>query len=702
MPSTNDQHSHWSDAPLEVGVDDTLGRSSFVATVVRRIQNATTADPSTVYGLVGAWGSGKTSILRRVRAGLAEDWIVADFTPWSSGDAASMSMEFVTTLVDALGLDLKGEKGRKLLSYAAYAAPLLGAIPFVGSGVKGSADQMLEQLASRPPWHKQFDEISAQIQKLGKRVLIVVDDVDRLGGDELLTLLKVLRLLGRFHGVHYLIAYDQDTIEDLLRSTGSVGRSASFMEKIVQYPFETPPIPRAVAIRLVRESIEALLTETGLQLDEGSLNRASTLIGIIGPMIETPRTLGRFREHLLAFGPHVIAAQLDVVDYIAITWLRLSAHGVWAKVGQWHEQLRSGTRPVGVLESEGITEAEWELRIGQVYPSADVQGTVELLAVMFPGVKTHGFRSYTEHARSIADRTYFGRYMLLAIPEDDVSDELIADVISDRGGIERAAELSAVIDSANEDLADLAIGRYEVLRNGEHTPSLRLMTYFAERLSIRSGEGGTLAAPFGRLRVVLAREIALCLIAGTTDVSSLVVLLGEKQTLDLVWQIVRPLFARDYREELIRKFADYWYEQLPERVSELRAEGTFAATMEVVITGRPRDDIAGMLDDEIQDFDDYVAAAETFVRFSEWVGSDVTYEMTFAAKQFEVMVSEAVHTRFAAQVEEESGKRSYDRDDLHTKDIDPQTLRAFAIDSIAEMIPRTSSATGIQSSPGAE
>ncbi|MFJ6531491.1 P-loop NTPase fold protein [Microbacterium sp. NPDC091662] len=685
MPDNQSQRLHWSDAPLDVDADDSLGRSSFVATVVRRIQLATADDPSTVFGLVGAWGSGKTSILKRIRIGLADDWIVADFTPWSSGDAASMSLEFVTTLIDALGLELKGAKGRKLLGYAAYAAPLLGAIPLVGAGVKGSADQVLKQLASRPPWHKQFDELSAQIQELGKRVLIVVDDVDRLGGDELLTLLKVLRLLGRFRGVHYLIAYDQDTVEDLLRSTGSVGRSASFMEKIVQYPFETPPIPRAVATRLVRESIEALLAETDLQLDEGSLHRASSLINIVGPMIETPRTLGRFRQHLLAFGPHVVEGQLDLLDYVAVTWLRLSAHGVWAKLGQWHELLRTGSRPTGILESEEVTEAEWELSVSQADPSANVRGTTSLLAVMFPGVKTRGYESYVEHPRSIADRTYFGRYMLLAIPEDDVSDELIADVIYERGGPSRAAELSVIIDGPNDDLADLAISRYEALRSADRSPSLRLATYLAERLATRGGESETLAAPHGRLRVVLAREIALALIGRTMDVPSVVSLLGEKRALDLVWLVVRPLFAREHRDELIRMFADYWFGQLPERIAELRAAGLLADVMEVVLAGRPHDDIAGLLDADVANFDDYVRLAETFVRFAEWVGSAVTYEMSFADKQFAIVLSESVHAGFAPRIKEESGQLTYERDDHPSRDIDPRIVRAFTIDSLAAM-----------------
>ena len=240
MAEAGEGRRHWSDEPLDAGAREPFGRQAFVSTLVRQVQRAGAGDPSTVFGLVGAWGSGKTSILNRVRAGLDPDWLVADFTPWSSGDSAAMSLEFVNTLAAVLGEPLDGDLRRKLADYAGYAAPMLAAIPVFGPGAKGVAEQALARLGSRPPWHEQFEALSQRIQALGRRVLIVVDDVDRLGGDELLTLLRVLRLLGRFRGVHYLIAYDQDTVEDLLRSTGAVGRSSAFTAK----PGATSPAAR--------------------------------------------------------------------------------------------------------------------------------------------------------------------------------------------------------------------------------------------------------------------------------------------------------------------------------------------------------------------------------------------------------------------------------------------------------------------------
>ncbi|NKU60917.1 hypothetical protein GS883_21585 [Rhodococcus hoagii] len=48
---------------------------------------------------------------------------------------------------------------------------------------------------------RRFTKISNAIRKTGKNILVIVDDIDRLHSDELLSVMKAVRLLGRFDGV---------------------------------------------------------------------------------------------------------------------------------------------------------------------------------------------------------------------------------------------------------------------------------------------------------------------------------------------------------------------------------------------------------------------------------------------------------------------------------------------------------------------
>jgi predicted KAP-like P-loop ATPase len=112
-------------------------------------------------------------------------------------------------------------------------------------------------------WQKQFDELDRMISASGARILITVDDVDRLHGEEILTLIKTIRMLGRFHNVHYVLAYDHAALVDAL-SPGLGGnrtkRAAEYLEKIVQYPLDIPPAQEVQLQAMLDEGLSPLFS----------------------------------------------------------------------------------------------------------------------------------------------------------------------------------------------------------------------------------------------------------------------------------------------------------------------------------------------------------------------------------------------------------------------------------------------------------
>ena len=580
---------HWADEPLRVDADDEFGRDAFIATVARRINQATSTGASTVFGLVGPWGSGKTSVIARVRTCLADDWSVGEFTPWSTADSTAMSLEFVSALSSALGVKVKGSLRRKLAGYAKHVVPLASAIPLFGTGISGSAGSVVSSLASRAPWHKEFDELSAELGALNKRVLIVIDDVDRLTGDELMTLLKVVRLLGRFTGVHYLIAYDQATIEELLAAHGAVGRSTKFMEKIVQHPFEVPPISAGASLRVVKELLHELLTSTRTSLSGIDLERANELIGVLGGLVDTPRGLGRFREQLRSFASQAVEAELDLLDYVAVSWLRLNAHDIWVNLHDWHTELVSGKRTVGLIDSVDITTDEWEQRFAAASSAPPGDGTWQLLKFLFPGVPSRGLISHIDHPRAASDKAYLSRYLVLAVPEDDVSDRLIFDVVDALAGgqsSERESELTAILDGPDPERAYLAFQRADRHRRDANTTSRTLIEYLADRIAARSGDEPGVGVPLNALRPWAGRELAEGLADATITAEDVIGSFGEEESYALLRQIIRVPIFRDRRHELAAGFADYWEQRLDTEFDALVDKHRVGSLVELIIFAR--------------------------------------------------------------------------------------------------------------------
>ncbi|MGP5600020.1 P-loop NTPase fold protein, partial [Glutamicibacter arilaitensis] len=218
-------------------------RSLFtVLTHSRRAQSLDSADLG---------GSGKTSLVNMIVEDLQKkhsEWEVSRFTPWATSDVMGLLGEFYSTIAEVLPKK-RGRRVRKALAVtASVAAPAANLIPYAGGTAAEGIRLAGEALAKLPSWEVAFGKASEELKKLQKPILVVVDDIDRLNGDELLTLLKVVRLLGRFNGVHYILAYDDETLYRSMMSSNAVsshdGTAERFMEKIVQYPLFVPPLLR--------------------------------------------------------------------------------------------------------------------------------------------------------------------------------------------------------------------------------------------------------------------------------------------------------------------------------------------------------------------------------------------------------------------------------------------------------------------------
>jgi predicted KAP-like P-loop ATPase len=93
-----------SDQPIEHMSDDRLGRRPFAEAIAHQVATAPASDGFAV-GLVGPWGSGKTSILNMMRENLGahqDSVIVVNFNPWLFSGTEQLMLAFFRELVAVL------------------------------------------------------------------------------------------------------------------------------------------------------------------------------------------------------------------------------------------------------------------------------------------------------------------------------------------------------------------------------------------------------------------------------------------------------------------------------------------------------------------------------------------------------------------------------------------------------------------------
>lgn len=454
----------WRDDPITTIAQDRLGRALVAQRAARLIAENHSPESSVVYGLEGPWGSGKTSVIGLLTAHLTQDrtesngWRVVSFTPWATTGTEGLLSEFFAALA-TVAPEKSGNKVRNLIaSYADIARPLVSLIPVAGSAMVEASRALEHRLAK--PWNVAFEELAAELRKLETPVLVVVDDIDRLQPSELLDLLKVVRLLGRFPGVDFLLAYDEQTLVETLQHPGygsaSKARARSFMEKIVQYPLSIPPLLTSKIVRMLAAGLTEIVTPERVETNFDRHRFSDIIQSTMPAQLATPRAIERFlaqvREQFRAHDPD----EMNDVDLILATFLRVQFPDVFAQLQSRKAELTKGRVPTTSLDRRNDKQPDWADLVSILERTEDRRDAMAVMRAIFPAVRDKT-PSDAKPGR-FAHPNYFDRYLAQAIPEGDIPDAHI-DKALQQAAAGDDDELHALLTDEDADRVTLALSK---------------------------------------------------------------------------------------------------------------------------------------------------------------------------------------------------------------------------------------------------
>lgn len=457
----------WRDDPITTADQDTLQRTQVAQRIARLIDENHSPESSVVYGLEGPWGCGKSSVIALITTFLTKfdenRWHVVSFTPWATSGTEGLLSEFFSALATVAPKSSNSKDLRGLIStYADIARPFAALIPVAGSAV-AEATRSLETRLSKP-WNVAFEEIATELRTLGTPVLVVVDDIDRLQPGELFDLLKVVRLLGRFPGVDFLLAYDEQTLIETLQnpdqSNTSKARARAFMEKIVQYPLSIPPLLTSQIVKILDDGLTEILTPERVETSFDRNRFGDIILSTMPSQLTTPRAIERFLAQVREqFRSHDLSEMNDV-DLILTVFLKVQFPDIFARLQSWKSELTRSSPSIASFGRREVEQPDWDQLFEVLDRNEDRRDARAVLAVLFPATRAPS--PSRAEPRRFAHPDYFDRYLAQAIPEHDVPDAIVSRAI-EKAAVGTGADLHSLLSADDESRVTLTLSKIRSL-----------------------------------------------------------------------------------------------------------------------------------------------------------------------------------------------------------------------------------------------
>jgi hypothetical protein len=224
--------SLFSDEPIGDETEDLIGRINFVSALKENIYNLTFKE-SFVMALHARWGEGKTSILNLLKKEIRKDgsMIIYDFDPWFFGNEDALTSSFYRGLEDLLQEHYFIPK--KIKSFLKLYPEVLI------KGFVGINFQFLKSKTEDRPLELKR-EIEHFITSVDKRILVIIDDLDRLQRDEILAVFRLIKLTSHMKNMIFLLSFDPIRVALIIKNKDLEEDLQSYIEKIVQLPIHIP------------------------------------------------------------------------------------------------------------------------------------------------------------------------------------------------------------------------------------------------------------------------------------------------------------------------------------------------------------------------------------------------------------------------------------------------------------------------------
>ena len=339
-----------SDKAIESSEQDLLGRVTFAKQLGEAIYKYDGKD-GLVLGVFGKWGTGKTSILNMVVNEINylsdnddDGSIIVNFSPWNYSDKDNLIGIFFEDLRIKLKLHSNKENMKQIvraIDQYSGALNLLLYTSIVSSQnwiimLKYPLKCLYRYIRGKILEDNDLDKVKANLERVliksKQKIVVIIDDIDRLTNTQIRDIFQLVKQVGNFPNIIYVLSMDRDVVCRALESVHDID-GAEYLEKIVQIPFEIPALlkPRLREIFLTNLENTVKTISDNPKIDQSYWSEVFT--NCIEPYIETLRDVNRV-INTFQFRYKILYEETAFEDMVALTTIEVLKPQLYQWIGR--------------------------------------------------------------------------------------------------------------------------------------------------------------------------------------------------------------------------------------------------------------------------------------------------------------------------------------------------------------------------------
>lgn len=399
--------------------EDLLHRKELIDSLSNLISSYDDLNSLTI-GICGAWGSGKTSIINFVREKLQnnESIYFIDFNPWLYSSQENLASQFLRCMSYHFT-----PRWRKFLyrhSSCIHTVSNVSTTILPDFGLSRTLkvfSDLVDSNTNGIPLETLKSNISEKLKKSNHKIVIVIDDVDRLDPSEIRMLMKLVRSTADFSNTIYILCYDDNIVESALSTEEYSGHD--YLQKIINLPIKLPEVSSFCAVNNLRDHYYITVDRAESNDYENSIFRCFS--GCELTLRDVNIISSKFQ---LLF--EISKNNTCPIDLLALIFLEVKDPSVYKWISE--NRLRLCGADISAIQfSNGgkwddPSQTYCEMNLNPVY--------IDLLSLLFPHFKQRSYVNLNNGPEyRICQSDYINNYFLLTPSSLDITDEMICNFI---------------------------------------------------------------------------------------------------------------------------------------------------------------------------------------------------------------------------------------------------------------------------------